>query len=229
MEKESNSKWTLDSAKEYAYHFKSRGELKKASYSCYDLLRVNNLLDEIYEKKGVIKITTEDCVDKANGCLTWCDFTHRYKRHTKYCVDNGIVDLIKEHIRKNSLRYQPLRIRMKGSLQKRICLEKAKLCKTKVEFRTMHKREYVIASANKWLKEYTWLSGCKGRKYGNKSAVIDEGITAAEKNIEKAIKVAKQCVTKHEFRVGHPTEYRLASKHRLLKGFTWLKGCKKAD
>ena len=211
--KYSKPKWTLDSAKIYAYQFNSRTELQKNSKSCYNLLRVNNLLDIIYDKRVTV-ITVEDCIDKAIKYRTWNEFANRCKKHAKYCRAEGFVDLIKEEIRKNNPDYKPQNYyNIDINTQKQICLEKAQSCKTKVEFRTKYKHEYSVASANKWLKEYTWLTGCKGVK--------------DEEKKNKAIEVARQCITKREFREEHPVEYSLAVKYKILKEFTWLKGCKK--
>lgn len=211
--KYSKPKWTIDSAKIYAYQFNSRTELQKNSKSCYNLLRVNNLLDIIYGKRVTV-ITVEDCIEKAIKYRTWNEFARRYKKHAKYCRAEGIVDLIKEEIRRNNPDYKPQNYHnIDIDTQKQICLEKAQSCKTKVEFRTKYKHEYSVASANKWLKEYTWLTGCKGVK--------------DEEKKNKAIEVARQCITKREFREEHPVEYTLAVKYKILKEFTWLKGCKK--
>lgn len=211
--KYSKPKWTIDSAKIYAYQFNSRTELQKNSKSCYNLLRVNNLLDIIYSKRVTV-ITVEDCIEKAIKCRTWNEFAKRYKKRAKYCRAEGIVDLIKEEIRKNNPEYKPQNsYSIDIEHQKKICLDAAQSCQTKVEFRTKYKHEYSVASANKWLKEYTWLTGCKGIK--------------DEEKKNKAIEVAKQCITKREFRKEHPVEYSLAVKYKILKEFTWLKGCKK--
>ena len=211
--KYSKPKWTIDSAKIYAYRFNSRTELQKNSKSCYNLLRVNNLLDIIYGKRVTV-ITVEDCIEKAIKYRTWNEFANRCKKHAKYCRAEGLVDLIKEEIRKNNPDYKPQNYyNIDIDTQKQICLEKAQSCKTKVEFRTKYKHEYSVASANKWLKEYTWLTGCKGVK--------------DEEKKNKAIEVARQCITKREFREEHPVEYTLAVKYKILKEFTWLKGCKK--
>jgi len=213
--KYSKPKWTIDSAKIYAYQFNSRTELQKNSKSCYNLLRINNLLDIIYGKRVTV-ITVEDCIEKATKCRTWNEFAKRYEKRAKYCRAEGFVDLIKEEIRKNNPDYKPQNYyNIDIDTQKQICLEKAQSCKTKVEFRTKYKHEYSVASANKWLKEYTWLTGCKGVK--------------DEEKKNKAIEVARQCITKHEFREEHPVEYSLAVKYKILKEFTWLKGCKKKN
>lgn len=213
--KYSKPKWTIDSAKIYAYQFNSRNELQKNSKSCYNLLRVNNLLDIIYGKRVTV-ITVEDCIEKAIKYRTWSEFAHKYKKRAKYCRAEGIVDLIKEQIRKNNPEYKPQNnYSIDIEHQKKICLDAAQSCKTKVEFRTKYKHEYSVASANKWLKEYTWLTGCKGVK--------------DEEKKNKAIEVARQCITKREFREEHPVEYSLAVKYKILKDFTWLKGCKKVE
>ena len=211
--KHAQCKWTIESAKEYAYNFKSRHELEKNSASCYDLLRRNKLLDGIYGKRS-IDITTELCINKAIEYRTWNDFARMNKRYAAYCKNEGIVDLIKEEIRKVNPNYKPQNsYSIDIDTQKQICLEKAQLCKTKVEFRTKYKHEYSVASEYKWLKEYTWLTGCKGIK--------------DEEKKNRAIEVAKQCTAKREFREEHPLEYGLAVRFKLLKEFTWLKGCKK--
>lgn len=171
----------------------------------------NKLKPRIVKK---IDITLEGCINKANNCRTWNEFAHRYKKRAKYCRAEGLVDLIKEEIRKNNPDYNPQNYyNIDIDTQKQICLEKSQSCKTKVEFRTKYKHEYSVASANKWLKEYTWLTGCKGIK--------------DEEKKNKAIEVARQCITKREFREEHPVEYSLAVKYKILKEFTWLKGCKK--
>ena len=168
-------------------------------------------------KKREIKrteITIELCLERASKCKTWEEFSRNHKKYSNFCKTEGIVDLIKEEIKKNNPNYKPLSyIKIDIEIQKQICLEKAQLCKTKVEYRTKYKHEYAVASANKWLKEYTWLTGCKGVKDENKK--------------RQTIEIAKQCTTKREFREEHPVEYALAAKYKILKDFTWLKGCKK--
>ena len=219
-------KWTIESAKEYAYQFKTRSELQKNSKSCYNLLRINNLLDEIYEKRNVNslnEITAELCIEKAIKYRTWDKFARSNRKCAAYCRNEGIVDLIKEEIRKVHPEYKPQNsYSIDIEYQKKICLDAAQSCKTKFEFRTKFKHEYGVASANKWLKNYTWLAGCKGINEEN-IIVVDE-----EKK-RQTIEAAKQCITKREFREEHPIEYRLAAKYKILKEFTWLKGCKKLD
>lgn len=207
------------------YKYAHRGDLWK-SFIWY------NLTDEVINKSVKVKkkknnknklkprivkkiyITLEDCIEKAIKCRTWNEFAKRYEKRAKYCRAEGFVDLIKEEIRKNNPDYKPQNYyNIDIDTQKQICLEKAQLCQTKVEFRTKYKHEYGVASANRWLKEYTWLTGCKGVK--------------DEEKKNKAIEVARQCITKREFREEHPVEYSLAVKYKILKEFTWLKGCKK--
>lgn len=166
-------------------------------------------------RKKRIKTDINVCIAATNGCKNWGEFRKRHRTYAIYCINNNFVDMIKEHIKKNNPDYiipsEPIDI---NELKKK-CLKAALECNSKLEFRTKYKHEYSVASANKWLKEYTWLTGCKGVK--------------DEEKKNKAIEVARQCITKREFREEHPVEYSLAAKYKILKEFIWLKGCKKVE
>lgn len=201
--------WTVEGAMKVVSAFENRESLKRHSQPCYRFLLKNGLLDSAYPKRA-FKTDLDECLALASGCRTWTEFAKRHERHARFCKDNGLDAAVRERIAELNPKPE------KGpclETVKEACLESAKKCATKLEFRSKYKQEYRTASHNGWLKEYGWLAGCKGSK--------DEG---KKKNV---IETAKRCSTKKEFREGHPKEYILAVRFGLLKDFTWLKGCKK--
>lgn len=215
--------WTVESATECARKYVNKTELREHEKGCYKFLFKHKLLNEVFKTKvirnsdaRIFNTTIEECTEKAVLCKTWSEFVRHYAKYANYCKRNGLVEIIKDKIKEINPQYE-LNVKKFGVKDKEIikikCLETAKKCKTKYEFRTNYRSEYYSARDNGWLKEYTWLSGCKGVK--------------DEEKKNKAIEVARQCITKREFREEHPIEYGLAARFKLLKEFTWLKGCKK--
>lgn len=211
--------WTVDSAMECASKYVNKTELRENKPGCYEFLFKNNLLDEVFKVKKIRKPPLfnpgfDECLEKISLCKNLNDFKRHYTKYYNFCKRNDLIEKVIEKLKKNNPDYKPQNYyNIDIETQKQICLEKAQSCQTKVEFRTKYKHEYSVASAKKWLKEYTWLTGCKGVK--------------DEEKKNKAIEVARQCITKREFREEHPVEYALAVKYKMLKEFTWLKGCKK--
>lgn len=217
--------WTVKSAMECASNYINKTELRENKPGCYEFLFKNKLLDEVFKTKvirnsesRIFNTTIEECIEKAVLCKTWSEFVRHYTKYANYCKRKGMVEIIKDKIKEINPQYE-LNVKKFGVKDKEIikikCLETAKKCKTKYEFRTNYRSEYYSARDNGWLKSYIWLESCKGIK--------------DEEKKNKAIEVAKQCITKREFRNEHPVEYALAAKYKILKEFTWLKGCKKVE
>lgn len=209
--------WTVESAMECASNYINKTELRENKSGCYEFLFKNKLLDEVFKTKKIRKPPLfnpgfDECLKKISLCKNLNDFKQHYTKYYNFCKRNNLIEKVIEKLKEVNPNYL-VNVKKDKNTEKEECLMYAKKCKSKLEFRTKYKHEYSVASANKWLKEYTWLTGCKGVK--------------DEEKKNKAIEVARQCITKHEFREEHPVEYTLAVKYKILKDFTWLKGCKK--
>lgn len=219
--------WTVESATECAHKYVNKTELREHEGGCYEFLSRNKLLNEIFKTRvirnsgaRIFNTTIEECIEKAVLCKTWTEFVRHYTRYANYCKRNGMVDVIKKKIIEINPQYGFKRSENKKEITEIECFEAAIQCKSKLEFRTKFKHEYEKASKCKWLKDYTWLTRKTGS--GRKSIYKND-----EEKKNRVIEVAKQCTTKREFREKHPTEYGFAVNLKLLKEFTWLKGCKK--
>lgn len=211
--------WTVESAMECASNYINKTELRENKPGCYEFLFKNKLLDEVFKVKKIRKPPLfnpefNECLEKIGLCKNLNDFRQHYTKYYNFCKRNNLIEKVIEKLKEINPNYLQ-NVKKDKNIEKEECLAYAKKCKTKLEFRTRFKHEYSVASANKWLKEYTWLVGCKGVK--------------DEEKKNKAIEVARQCITKREFRKEHPVEYALAAKYKILKDFTWLKGCKKEN
>lgn len=215
--------WTVDSAMECASKYVNKTELRENKPGCYEFLFKNNLLDEVFKVKKIRKPPLfnpgfDECLEKISLCKNLNDFRQHYTKYYNFCKRNNLIEKVIEKLKEVNPQYE-LNVKKFGVKDKEIikikCLETAKKCKTKYEFRTNYRSEYYSARDNGWLKSYIWLESCKGVK--------------DEEKKNKAIEVARQCITKREFREEHPVEYSLAVKYKILKEFTWLKGCKKVE
>lgn len=215
--------WTVDSAMECASNYINKTELRENKPGCYEFLFKNKLLNEVYKTKKIRKPPLfnpgfDECLEKISLCKNLNDFRQHYTKYYNFCKRNDLIEKVIEKLKQVNPQYE-LNVKKFGVKDKEIikikCLETAKKCKTKYEFRTNYRSEYYSARDNGWLKSYIWLESCKGIK--------------DEEKKNKAIEVAKQCITKREFREEHPVEYALAAKYKILKEFTWLKGCKKVE
>ena len=209
--------WTVGDAMECASRYINKTELRENKPGCYEFLFRNNLLDEVFKVKKIRKPPLfnpgfDECLEKISLCKNLNDFRQHYTKYYNFCKRNDLIERVIEKLKEINPNYLA-NVKKDKNTEKEECLMYAKKCKSKLEFRSKYKHEYNIACRNKWLKEYTWLTGCKGVK--------------DEEKKNKAIEVARQCITKREFREEHPVEYSLAVKYKILKEFTWLKGCKK--
>ena len=203
-----SSGWTESSALEFSSAFVNRTELRESSNSCYKFLHKRGLLDRAFPSKvrrlrPVFDATLSDCLEHAELCSCWTQYKRRHAKYANLCIRNGWAGEVKSVFAEKR---RVAALKLDGVMEK--CRDCARLCLTKREFRERHPKEYSLASKHKWLKEYTWLKGCKGEKN-------DEKMRLAEKT-------SRLYTRKKDFREKSPYEYNLAVRFRMLKSFDWL-------
>ena len=92
-----------------------------------------------------------------------------------------------------------------------MCMEIARQCKTRAEFRRVNGSARNVALKHGWIKDYTWF--VDGRKAPRKWT------------IEKCVAEAKKYTRKVDFMHKAPGAYHAAAKMDLLPTFTWFENC----
>lgn len=104
------------------------------------------------------------------------------------------------------------------------CINRAELCSGWYQFKTKYQKYASLCIRKGWDMDVMAVFAEKKR-----TAEAENERKAAvkmEETMAKCHDCAKSCSTKKEFREKYPTEYSFASRHKLLKDYTWLKGCK---
>jgi predicted GIY-YIG superfamily endonuclease len=101
-----NSKWTIDKAKNESLKFKTRLEFQKKSHTCYKFCLKNNIMDIVclhMIKKGKINIKTnkwdkEKCFNEALKYNTKKDFYTNSENAYRYSLRNNFLNEICSHM-----------------------------------------------------------------------------------------------------------------------------------
>lgn len=216
-------KVTLEEAKELAKGYTSRDKFRSNHYAAYYVIKNAGLLDELLPKVNYVYTPPKDKPEYAKA-----DFDEYSKVASKY---DSFADFIENEPfiysklkRKNWVqraqklfpedkrKYQTHTAIAQSGPSLEDCIEVAKQCKTKKEFREKHSREYAAAQKYHLLKTFTWLAGCKK-------------IFSEEECREKAL----LCSMQREFRTDYPRYYDQARANGWLKDYTWLKRKSKFD
>lgn len=96
---------------------------------------------------------------------------------------------------------------------KEACLELAKDCVNRSEFKAKSRQAYDIARREGWIEEYTWFCG-KGETLSQKKR---------EYTYEICFQEAQKYKTLKEFAESSPSFYEASRRHGYIKDFTWLK------
>lgn len=175
----------------------------------YEYCKKNGLLDEVIPSKR-FKWTIDSAIEEARKYKGRDAFRTSHRNAYLLLREHGLLDTVfpkgtptVKHEKVKEVKHYK---KIKPTLSEDDCFKVASLCQYKREFREKFKKEYAFASRNKWLKNYTWLKGCKH------VMTNDECISAS-----------KLCFTKGEFRERFPNEYRFAFENNILQSLTWLK------
>lgn len=138
--------WILETCKLEAKKYKTRLEYSKNAKGSYEKARKENWLDDVCEHmiKPKELWTKELCIKKIELCSTKEDFYKKYNTAYQYCIRNKILDDVCKSLKQN---YKP-----SGYWKFDECLNIAKQCKTKKEFR-YYTTPYSKSVKNGWIEK----------------------------------------------------------------------------
>ena len=151
-----NQYWTKDKCKEVALSCKTKREFSLKKWTAYNISDKNKWLNDIcYHMKNKPKNywTKDKCKEVALLCDTKIKFNKTYPSAYEKCVNNKWINEICKHMLINVKMIRNEYGLVIPYWTKERCLEVAKNCQTKKEFRQKYSSAYASSFENKWLDE----------------------------------------------------------------------------
>ena len=187
--------------------YDTRTQLLKNNSSMYRFCKNKGWLDDLLPLKTTIKdeTTIEEMIKLAKKYDCRTHFRKDYGTYYEKLLENNLLDEIY------------------GKDKKYIIDENYAISESKKYTSSvfMKKRWYLY----KKCRENGWVDKLQFKEELETAKKNEEEIK--NEKIKTATSTALTCSTKKEFRENYPKEYQIASQYKLLKTFTWLKGCKK--
>lgn len=215
-------KWTYEACKEIALTCKSLSEYKLLNGSAYAASRINNWLkdyDWFIKTSDLIsasikakprKWTQQACYELALTCKTSYEFQKKSSRAYIASKEFGWFEEYTWFVNGFSL-ITP------SKWTQEACMNIAKNCKTKTEFKKTSGSAYRSALTHGWLNDYKWFVD------GNRIA----GEQKRKYTYEKCHQIALQYNTKAEYKLANSTAYSVSRVNGWLKDYTWFVSGKK--
>lgn len=216
-------KYTRDEALEEAKDYKSIEQIRVKNHALWNYLKNNNLFRMAKPKDAMFRKVKN--VDEAWALSMYYDSMTDLSNHAKTAYrilkTNGLLKKRYPHSVKFSAEYWT----------KDKCMEVAKECATRTDFKNKFPIAYKYAKNNNWLDDYTWfpkrqnvlLSRYEPEESGESSINPDESVKAYW-TFKRCYEEARKYASKKEFRDNSLGAYQVASRKGWLKDYEWLEG-----